>query len=309
MIKRVLVTGASGFVGRHTVAPLLERGFEVHTAARKPLVNVCGVVPHELDLLDATAAMGLMQRVRPSHLLHIAWDVTPGRYWRARENLDWVGASLRLYRAFAVVGGRRVAVAGTCAEYDWSDSLLDEGSTPLRPSTLYGVAKHALHQLLAAAAAGDDIGLAWGRLFFLYGPHEASGRLVPAVIAPLLRGDEAPLSDGLVERDFMHVADAARALVALLDSDHVGAVNIASGSCRAICEVVREIAWQIGRPELVRLGALPTVPGEAPRLASTIGVLRGLGFQPRFDITSGIADTIMWWADEIRLELAEPRPA
>ena len=142
MTRRILLTGASGFLGRHAVPALLDRGFEVHAATRRASC-IPGIIPHTLDLFDQVATAALMQHLRPSHLLHLAWDVTPGRFWQAPENLDWVAASLHLYRAFAAAGGRRATIAGTCAEYNWAGDQLDEGA-PLRPAMLYGVAKHAL---------------------------------------------------------------------------------------------------------------------------------------------------------------------
>lgn len=289
MTRRVVLTGATGFVGRQAIVPLRARGFEVHALGRRPTAAP-GVVDHLLDLLSEDPAP-LLRAIRPTHLLHLAWDVTPGRFWTATENLDWVSASLRLYRAFLAAGGDRVAVAGTCAEYDWTGPLLDEATTPLRPATLYGVAKHALHQLLAASGAN----LAWGRVFFLYGPHEAPSRLVPSVIAPLLRGEPALVGDGMAERDLMHVADVARALVALLDSSHVGAANVATGACLPLRTVVQGIADQLGRKDLVRFGARLSPPGEPARLAASTDVITGLGFRSKFTVDTGISDTIGWW--------------
>jgi nucleoside-diphosphate-sugar epimerase len=243
-----------------------------------------------LDLLSEDPTP-LLRAIRPSHLLHLAWDVTPGRYWTATENLDWVAASLRLYRAFIAAGGDRVTVAGTCAEYDWTGPLLHETTTPLRPATLYGVAKHSVHQLLAASGAN----LAWGRVFFLFGPHEAPSRLVPSVIAPLLRGEPALVGDGAVERDFMHVADVASALVTMLDSTHVGAANVATGTCRPLRALVQEIADRLGRRDLVHFGARPSPPREPAQLAANTDVLDGLGFQSKFSFDAAIDNTIAWW--------------
>ena len=332
MSRRVLVTGASGFLGRHAIAPLLERGFEVHAVSRNPHASPPGLTRgsmaphaisrerdprvkpgddglgsdwpgrlalHRVDLLDHPATAALVRTVRPTHLLHFAWDVTPGRYWQASENLDWVAASLHLYRAFAAAGGSRVVAAGTCAEYDWLQPRLEEDA-PLRPATLYGTAKHALHQVLAAAAANDGIGLAWGRIFFLYGPHEAPPRLVPSVVMPLLQGEPAMVGDGLARRDFMHVADVAAALVCVLDSEFAGPVNIATGRCHPIRDVVEAIGTQIGRPDLIRLGARPTPPGEPRELAATGAALAGLGFKPQFGLQDGLADTIAWWRRQMQ---------
>jgi nucleoside-diphosphate-sugar epimerase len=294
---RVLVTGASGFVGRHALAPLLAHGFEVHAVSRHPLPGApAQVVQHGADMLDAAAAAALVERVRPSHLLHLAWTVTPGQFWRAPENLDWVAASLLLYRAFVQTGGQRVVVAGTCAEYDWSHDVLDELATPCQPATLYGTAKHTLHQLLAAAARQDGVALAWGRLFFLYGPHEAPSRLVADVALSLLRGQPALCGDGTARRDFMAVQDVAGALVAVLAGNHVGPVNIASGECIPLRDVIFGVANAVGRPDLVRLGARPTSPGDPAQLAARTEVLRdAIGYQPSWTLQDGLAATVAWW--------------
>src|SRR5205085_8625551 len=125
--------------------------------------------------------------------------------WTAPENVRWVEASLALLRAFAEAGGRRAVLAGTCAEYDWGagDEVLNERNTPLRPDTLYGAAKHGLHVVGAAQAAQVGFELAWGRVFFLYGPGEAPGRLVPAVARALLAGEPAKTTAGTQVRDFL----------------------------------------------------------------------------------------------------------
>jgi nucleoside-diphosphate-sugar epimerase len=293
--RRVLVTGAGGFVGRPAVEALLIRGFEVHAISRHPAGLPDGVVAHAADLLDPAGFDGLLGKIRPTHLLHLAWDVTPGRFSHAPENLDWVAASLRLYRAFAASGGSRLVVAGTCMEYDWSFDLLDEATTPTRPGTLYGTAKDALHRILAVAAERDGVSMAWSRPFFMYGPREASKRLVPYVARALLHGEPALCGPGTAERDFMHVADVGGALAATLDSVHVGPVNIATGECVPIRTVVQTLANLIGRPDLVLLGARPAPKDEPPRLAARVTVLReSVGFTPRFALADGLADTLTW---------------
>ena len=296
--RRVVVTGASGFVGRPAVAALLARGFEVHAIGRNPTGLPDGVATHGGDLLDPdpVGITRLLDEIRPNHMLHLAWDVTPGRFWHAPENLDWVAASLRLYRAFAASGGTRLVAAGTCAEYDWTTDLLDETTTPIRPGTLYGTAKDALHRVLAAAAIQDSVSMAWGRLFFIYGPREASNRLVPDVAQALLRGKPALCGPGTAERDFMHVADVGDALAAILDSSYDGPVNVASGTCVPIRAVVETLADLAGRRDLVRLGARPAPASEPPRLAAMVAILRDrIGFTPRISLAEGLADALGWW--------------
>ena len=296
-MKRVLVTGGTGFIGRHTLPQLVARGFDVHVAGRsRPADDFpSGVTFHECDLLDADAAGLLPARLAPTHLLHLGWYARPGLFWTALENLQWVAASLNLYLAFAKAGGTRAVIAGSCAEYDWSYAELDEARTPLAPRTLYGQSKHALRTLLEQAGLQTSVQLAWGRVFFLYGPHEAPGRLVSSVIEALLEGREAPCSDGTQQRDFMHVSDVGRAFAAVLDSNITGPVNIASGVCLPVRTVISTLGSLMGAADLIRFGAVNR-PNEPPRLAASVDILHGqLGFRPVYDLESGLTNTVDWW--------------
>lgn len=301
--RRVLVTGASGFIGRHVVPQLVERGWDVHAvvypAGRVPLPATA--TEHEVNLLAPGAPAALVERVRPAYLMHLAWNAVPGRFWSDPDNLDWVAASLALHRAFAAAGGTRAVYAGTCAEYDWSHSHLDETGTPLRPATLYGTAKHALRQLLEAVTPTLGVAVAWGRVFFLYGPYEHRARLVPDVMRALLDGREAHCTEGTQRRDLMHVEDVAGAFVAVLESDHTGAVNIASGRCDPLRDTILRIGELAGCSDLVRLGARPMPAGEPPCLEAATDVLsKRIGFVPRYTLESGLSATLDWWRAQPR---------
>ena len=292
-IKRVLVTGASGFIGRHSLPFLVERGFDVHAVARGALSAGDGMTAHQCDLLDRRAAAALIASVRPSHLLHFAWYAVPGKFWTAPENRDWATATLALIRAFAAAGGRRAVCAGSCAEYDWSHATLSEAATPLAPSTLYGTAKNGTRAGLESAAAAVGLGWAWGRIFWLHGPHEPPGRLVSDVVTGLLAGRRVPVSAGTQVRDFLHVEDVARAFAALTDSDGTGAVNIASGEPIAVRTVVETIGALTGRGDLIDFGALPMRAGEPPCLvADTTRRCAMIDVVPRYDLRNGLQQTI-----------------
>ena len=288
-MSRVLVTGGSGFIGRHALAPLVEAGHEVHAVARGAMPGA-PVTWHRSDLLAPGAAAELVSAVEPTHLLHLAWYAEHGRFWTAPENILWVEASLALLRAFAAAGGRRAVLAGTCAEYDWTApaATLREDA-PLRPATLYGAAKRGLHEVAAAFADQAGFGLAWGRVFFLYGADEAPGRLFASVAGALLAGEPARTTDGTQVRDYLHVDDVGAAFAALVDAEVTGAVNVASGEGVAVRDAVTEIARAAGREELLELGALPARPGEPPRLVADARRLREeVGFAPRLGLREGI---------------------
>lgn len=296
-MKRVLVTGAGGFIGRHTIAPLQARGFEVHGVGRQAAASADRVVWHHADLLTPGAVERVVRAAAPTHVLHLAWVVDPVTYWESPQNLQWVAASLDLVRAFAAAGGGRVVVAGTCAEYEWGgEADLSEASTPLRPASLYGTAKDATRRVIEAFALHAGLSAAWGRLFYLHGPHEPASRLVPSVIRALLGADVARCTSGVVQRDYLHVADAGEAFAALLDSAVTGPVNIASGQGVAIRDLVQQLGEICGCRERVAIGALPDRAGDPTRLVADVRRLRDeVGWAPRLSLAEGLRATLDWW--------------
>ena len=293
---RVLVTGATGFIGRHALEPLLRRGFDVHavTSREPPPQAPPEVRWQRADLLDAGGHRDLLAAVAPTHLLHLAWYAEHGRFWTSTENLRWTAATIALVQAFAEAGGRRAVLAGSCAEYRWGDpGPRIEGVTPLEPATLYGTAKNATRAVLQAGAGELGIEFAWGRVFFLYGPGEAPGRLVASVIRALLAGERAPTSDGRQVRDFLHVADVAGAFAALLDSPVTGPVNIGSGDARPLLDVITAIGDATGRPDLLDVGALMPRAGDPEELVADVARLRDeVGFVPAIGLDEGIQRTV-----------------
>ena len=295
-MSRVLVTGASGFIGHNAVGELSSQGHEVHAVSSR-VKGEAEARWHRADLLQPGTAAELINSVQPELLLHFAWYAEPGKYWTSPENVRWVEASLALLRAFQAAGGQRAVMAGTCAEYDWSvPGVMSEGGHPLGPSTLYGHSKTALCEVAEAFAGETGLSFAWGRIFFLYGPREHPGRLVSSVARALVAGQEAKTSEGSQIRDFMHVADAAGAFAALLLSPVKSVVNIGSGEPVTVREVVEQIAAAAGRPDLVRAGALPQREGEPPEIVADASRLREeVGFARRHTLAEGVEDTVAWW--------------
>lgn len=294
-MKRVLVTGATGFIGQHSLSQLLESGYEVHAVGgqRAPETPDQNIVWYRVNLLEPSEVAALVDKVRPSHLLHLAWYAEPGKYWTAPENFTWLKASVDLMQIFSERGGQRVVMAGSCAEYDWKFDYCSELFTPCRPVTFYGICKHATQIVLDGWSRQTGMSSAWGRIFYLYGPGEYPSRLVPSVINSLLRDEVARCSHGEQVRDFMHVEDVAGAFVALLDSSAQGAVNIASGKAVPLRQVIYTIADQLNKRSLIQLGAVPAPPGDPDVLVADVSRLRDeIGFLPRYGLEQGIAQTI-----------------
>jgi len=302
-VKKVLLTGASGFIGRQCAPALIARDYEVHSvSSREQRSGHDRIDPlwHRADLLDPEQVTALVNHIKPSHLLHCAWYAEPGKYWNAPENHQWVEASLHLFKEFAAAGGRRAIGVGTCAEYDWSYDVYSETETPTNPATIYGTCKRDMGNALDELGRQTGLSRAWGRLFFVYGPHEDPRRLVPSVILSLLRKETAACSPGEQVRDFLYAPDMGDALGALLDSDVSGAVNIASGQGVAVKQIVSTIATRLNGEDLLRLGALPAPANEPQVLVANVSRLRDeVGWSPRFDLEQGLENTIDWWKAEI----------
>jgi nucleoside-diphosphate-sugar epimerase len=279
---------------------LRQAGWDVHAVARHAPEHDDGAHWHMADLLNQGECREVIGAAQPTHLLHLAWTATvPGAFWAAEENYAWVQASLNLFQAFAAQGGQRLVVAGTCAEYDWDFGYCSEAVTPLRPASVYGACKHALHLMLEKWSAQQGIGFAWGRVFFLYGPHEHPQKLVASVCRDLIHQRTAHCSSGGQVRDYLHIHDAATALSNLIDSDAQGAVNIASGVPVAVREIVSLLGEIEGRSDLLAFGKResshepPFIVGDTRRLRQE------LLWSPEFDLESGLRQTLEWWRKSI----------
>ena len=269
---------------------------EVVTIGRSPWPHEDEGVQHvSMDLLNIDPdSSRVISSLGVDTLVHVAWYTVPGLYWSSIENLRWVAGSLKLIDAFVAGGGKRIIVAGTCAEYDWSHHTLVEGKTPLKPSTVYGQSKASLHQILQTYAGAHGISFSWAHIFFPYGPHEKRGRLLSDLVFNLLDGLEMSVSPGHFFRDYIHIADVAKALTQLALSDVSGPVNIASGLPVLQRDFITKAAEKIGRPDLIKFSR-PASLGEPPCLVGcTKRLFEDVGFTPEYNLERGLEQTIAW---------------
>jgi nucleoside-diphosphate-sugar epimerase len=301
--RRILVTGASGFIGRRVVLALRGSGDEIHTVQHTAR-QMSDSRNHTVNLMEPPQVDRLMERVRPTHLMHLAWYAEHERFWTSPLNLDWVAASLHLFQSFVKHGGQRAIFSGSCAEYDWSVAAtpasplshtkatqasrprtnLTEDS-PSNPNTLYGVCKNSLRQIIEKFS---PIPVAWGRIFFLYGPGEHPDRLIPSIVNPLRNDQPAVVRSGSHIRNLMHVDDVARALVTILNSPATGIVNIAADDAVSLGDAARLLGELTGRSHLLTIEQAEGTPQNPLVLTADTAKLVSLGFVPRYSLREGL---------------------
>lgn len=240
---KVLVTGATGFVGRHLVAALLARGCAVRavarntdTAATMPWINhvefvAADIHAAELDIAALTDGIDV--------LAHLAWPGLPN--YRALFHFEHnLMADYRFIKDAVEAGVKQVLVTGTCFEYGMQSGPLSESVEP-QPSNPYGLAKHTLHLFLQNLAQEHPFTLQWARLFYLHGEGQNPNSLLAALDRAIDSGDASfNMSGGEQLRDFLPIASAADYLAAIVHQrDFNGVINCASGqpvSVRALVE-------------------------------------------------------------------------
>jgi len=289
---KVLLTGASGFLGRHVLEALHRRGIETVRVGRHRPADCPPAEFMEADLLAGSEGGALFAASGATHLLHLAWYVEPGQYWTSELNPRWTEATVRLVDACCESGCQGMVLAGTCAEYDWTCGICREDSTPLRPATLYGASKDDARRQALALCARHQIPGAWGRVFLPYGFGENGQRLVPSLIE-VFRRRLAPFAvDCAARRDFLHASDVAEGFVTLLVGQASGEFNISSGEPAGIGDLVRKLAQIMDADPQAMLDLSAGRPGEPPLLVGDNQKLRALGWLPRLSLTQGLELTV-----------------
>lgn len=302
-MKRVLVTGATGFIGRWTLTKLLEKGYEVHAVSSKKYEgNPKSIHWYCCDLLETPMIDALFKDIKPTHLLHFAWYTEPNKCKNSNNNLSWVQSSIEIFKAFQKNGGKRAVVSGTCFEYNLRYGYLIENLIPLEPHTLYGTCKLSLLKICQEFCKKNNLSLAWGRVFYVFGPYENSTRVIPYVINSLIDGKKAFCSHGNQIRDYLYVEDVASAFVDLIDSDVEDVINIASGQAYKLKEIFALIEEKVGRKNMIELGKIETSPNEPPLIMADISRLKEVvGWKPQYDLSTGLDKTIKWWREKREL--------
>jgi nucleoside-diphosphate-sugar epimerase len=303
---RLLITGATGFVGAKTLELALAAGHEVAATVR-PQSPARRLAPFEgryhqlsVELSDGHALTKEVAAFRPESIIHLAWaGVANAARFDHTQISENIGAACALVEAGAAAGCSAFIGTGSQGEYGAGSAMLED--TLPSPSTLYGAAKVSTLYLTRQLAAQSGMRHAWLRLFSTYGPDDNEGWLIPTLITKMLRGERPQTTLGTQEWDWLHVDDVARGLLAAATAAAAqGVFNLGSGEAipvRKAIETIRDLAAP--GMELV-FGEIPFRPDQVMHMQANIERLkRATSWAPQVAFAEGIARTVAWYREHM----------
>jgi dTDP-6-deoxy-L-talose 4-dehydrogenase (NAD+) len=263
--KRILLTGATGFVGRQVLKWLLVQDVRIRCIVRKgkeselPVSEKLESPLVTKDLFEESEEWWRSALEGIHTIIHAAWYAEPGKYQLSPKNLDCLLGALVMAKAAIACGAKRFVGIGTCFEYEQSSQKLST-DTPLGPTSPYAAAKAAAYLALSQILPSQGVEFAWCRLFYLYGEGEDSRRLAQSIRLSLSEGREVALTSGNQVRDFLDVAEAGQRIAKVAISNMAGPINICSGMPVTVRELAESVADEYGRRDLLKFGARPENP-------------------------------------------------
>ncbi|MDR3244615.1 MAG: NAD-dependent epimerase/dehydratase family protein [Elusimicrobiota bacterium] len=249
--KKVIITGATGLIGKESIKPLQEAGFDIFALTiddYRPSWNINWI---DCNLFDTGSVKKAFDEVKPQYLLNFAWATTEN-YLSSNINFDFLKASLDLLKHFKENGGQRAVFAGTCFEYEFKDSHIKETDN-LKPETVYAKCKNHLRQLSELYCLQNNISFGWGRIFYAYGIGEYAKRLTALMVHNLKNNQEVIINNGSLLRDYIFSKDIAGAFVKFLDGNTQGAVNICKGQTISLSDFAAIFAKKLDKLQYLKI--------------------------------------------------------
>lgn len=258
-MKKVLVTGATGFIGQYVINNLLKQHVKIIATSRNAdensFSNHSKIIAKSFDLHNPEQPKNLYNYFeQPDIIIHLAWEGLPNY----KEDFH-VKKNLPAHKAFLSNliehGATDITVAGTCFEYGMQEGELAE-TMAAQPGNFYATAKNELRIWLKEF---KNISLKWPRLFYMYGAGQNPKSLIPQLEAALQRGDPVfNMSGGEQTRDFLHVNKVAESIIAIaLQQAVTGVINVSSGNPIKVKDFVSNYLHSINKTIELNLGFYP----------------------------------------------------
>ncbi len=304
--KRILVTGASGFIGSHLCCSLNGAGSEVHGVSRVPRTSVeKGLRWWQGDLADPAIVRKLISTIKPEIIFHLAAGDT-----RANRDVNLVlpifkdnlSTAVNVLTAATETGCGRILLAGS----------LDEPEPGEPPSSPYAAAKVAIQAYAQLFHNIFQMPVVLARMFMAYGPgQEAVQKLIPYVTLSLLRGQSPKLSSGQRLIDWIYVDDLVEGLTALAQAPGVegSTVDLGSGFLVTVHAVVQELVRLTGSTAEPVFGAVQDRPMEQLRTARVNETYSQTGWKARTSLEKGLSQTIDWYREKLTAEVSRAASA
>jgi nucleoside-diphosphate-sugar epimerase len=291
--RRVIVTGASGFVGLHLCRALLLYGCDVHALSRsEPKIRDPKLHWHKIDLTDLEATRTAFARIRADFVWHLC------SYAQGERELALVLPTFRGELETTVnvlvsatdIGCQRLIMAGSLEESDRNEI----------PSSPYAAAKAASRSYAKMFHEFYGVPVVMTRIFMTYGPGQSAKKIIPHAITCMLRGRLLKITSPGRRVDWLYVEDLVRGLLAVaVASDLEGiSVDLGSGELVEIADVVRRIQALINPSAPVEFGAYPERALEQVRHADSARTYALTGWRPTISLGAGLKQTIHAYALE-----------
>lgn len=286
----ILITGSTGFLSKNFIYFLINAGFEIHALSRNPIKsNFNDIHCHQVDITDSSQTSQIIKKIKPIFLIHLAWIVEHEVFWSSEKNIDYITATINLYKEFSLQGGKKAIFFGSCAEYEPNHEICNEEITPLIPTTLYGLAKKQTFELLTQLKSLNPLyaPFVWIRIFNIFGLHENLKRLVPYLFNTYLKEEVPTLNSPNAIRDFLYAENLGPIIEQLLMGQMQGAVNIGQDIKLSIGELANLIHNRYFKHKL------PPIFANSQKNI-LLPCLKKLNLRPKISIENGLDKMYEW---------------